>query len=162
MSLVLVVDDQPAVRTALEILFDVHGLSVASVATPDEAVARVRQGGVSVVVQDMNFTRDTTSGDEGIALFRALRREDAHLPVVLMTAWTSLATAVALVKEGASDYVAKPWDDPRLVSTVTDLVAQRAGPRSGTLLPARSGRSELPRRTTCVEWSTRARRCTSS
>jgi DNA-binding NtrC family response regulator len=143
MSLVLVVDDQPAVRTALEILFDVHGLSVACVATPNEAVARVRKGGVAVVVQDMNFTRDTTSGDEGVALFRALRREDAHLPVVLMTAWASLATAVALVKEGASDYVAKPWDDPRLVATVTDLVARRVGARAGTLLPARSARSEL-------------------
>jgi DNA-binding NtrC family response regulator len=143
MSLVLVVDDQPAVRTALEVLFDVHGLPVAAVATPGEAIARVRQGGVAVVVQDMNFSRDTTSGEEGVALFRALRREDAHLPVVLMTAWASLATAVALVKEGAADYVSKPWDDPRLVATVKDLIARRASASAGTLVPGGSARSEL-------------------
>ena len=76
----------------------------------------------------MNFTRDTTSGDEGVALFHALRELDAELPIVLMTAWASLATAVTLVKEGAADYVAKPWDDARLVDTVRDLLARRAAP----------------------------------
>ena len=77
-------------------------------AAPSDAVARVRKGNIAVVVQDMNFTRDTTSGEEGITLLHALRKEDPHLPIVLMTAWASLATAVSLVKDGAADYLAKP------------------------------------------------------
>ena len=68
MDTVLVVDDQLAVRTALGMLFDVHGIRAEGVATPDAALARIREGGVAVVIQDMNFTRDTTSGDEGVAL----------------------------------------------------------------------------------------------
>ncbi len=123
---ILVVDDQAAVRTALEILFDVHDLPVESVATPKEALARVARGGIGVVVQDMNFTANATSGEEGVELFRALRALDARMPVLLLTAWTSLETAVALVKEGAADYLGKPWDDQKLVATVRNLVSLRA------------------------------------
>ncbi|MGN6186568.1 MAG: sigma-54-dependent transcriptional regulator, partial [Thermoanaerobaculia bacterium] len=72
-----------------------------------------------------NFTPGTTSGDEGVALFRQLRARDAELPILLMTAWTSLETAVQLVKEGATDYMAKPWDDAKLVSTVQALLRIR-------------------------------------
>jgi DNA-binding NtrC family response regulator len=70
----------------------------------------------------MNFQREATSGDEGIALFRALRAVQPDLPVVLLTAWTQLETAVELVKEGAADYLAKPWDNARLVTTVRNLL----------------------------------------
>jgi DNA-binding NtrC family response regulator len=125
MSRILVVDDQAAVRTALEVLFDVHDLPAESVASPKEALARIAAGGVGVVVQDMNFTANATSGDEGEALFRAIRARDPHMPVLLMTAWTSLETAVRLVKEGAADYVAKPWDDEKLVATVRTLLQLR-------------------------------------
>ena len=59
----------------------------------------------------MNFSADTTSGEEGVALFRAIRERHADLPVILLTAWTQLETAVELVKAGAADYLAKPWDD---------------------------------------------------
>ena len=65
---------------------------------------------IGVVVQDMNYAGDTTSGREGVELFRAIRKLDPEMPVVLMTAWTSLETAVELVKDGAADYIAKPWD----------------------------------------------------
>ncbi len=125
MDTVLVVDDQLAVRTALGMLFDVHGIRAEGVATPDAALARIREGGVAVVIQDMNFTRDTTSGDEGVALFRAIRELDARMPVVLITAWTSLEAAVMLVKEGANDYLQKPWDDTKLVATVRTLLRLR-------------------------------------
>ncbi|MGZ3423961.1 MAG: sigma-54-dependent transcriptional regulator, partial [Polyangiales bacterium] len=125
MSRILVVDDQAAVRTALEVLFDVHDLPAESVASPKEALARIAAGGVGVVVQDMNFTANATSGDEGEALFRAIRARDPHMPVLLMTAWTSLETAVRLVREGAADYVAKPWDDEKLVATVRTLLELR-------------------------------------
>lgn len=129
MDTVLVVDDQLAVRTALSMLFDVHGLRVEAVATPEAALARVRAGGIAVVIQDMNFTRDTTSGDEGVELFRAIREVDRKMPVVLVTAWTSLEAAVVLVKEGAHEYLQKPWDDAKLVSLVSTPRARRSGSR---------------------------------
>ena len=78
MDTVLIVDDQVAVRTALGMLLDVHGVRAEAVATPSAALERVRAGGIAVVIQDMNFTRDTTSGDEGVELFapsaRSIRR----------------------------------------------------------------------------------------
>jgi DNA-binding NtrC family response regulator len=77
---------------------------------------------VDVVIQDMNFTADTTSGEEGVALFRAIRERHPDLPVILLTAWTHLETAVELVKAGAADYLAKPWDDNKLLATVENLL----------------------------------------
>ena len=125
MDTVLVVDDQLAVRAALSMLFDVHGIGCEAVATPEAALARVRAGGIAVVIQDMNFTRDTTSGEEGVELFRALRKLDAKMSIVLVTAWTSLQAAVMLVKEGAHDYLQKPWDDEKLVVLVSTLLRIR-------------------------------------
>src|SRR5690606_29622917 len=112
-----------AVCTALEILFDLQGIEVEAVDGPAAALERVGRGGVDLVVQDMNFTRDTTSGEEGVALFNELRRLEPDLPIILLTAWTHLETAVELVKQGAADYLAKPWDDARLVVTVRNLLA---------------------------------------
>ncbi|MCC6899365.1 MAG: sigma-54-dependent Fis family transcriptional regulator [Polyangiaceae bacterium] len=123
---VLVVDDQEPVRLALSMLFELHGLGVVTATTPAEALRAVREADIGVVVQDMNFSQNTSSGDEGIALFREIHQLDAALPVVLMTAWSSLETAVQLVKEGAADYVAKPWDDTKLVVTVQNLLGLRA------------------------------------
>jgi DNA-binding NtrC family response regulator len=123
---VLVIDDQEAVRTALSVLFEVH--DIPCVTAPDRATALrfVRTDDIGVVVQDMNFSKDTTSGEEGIALFREIHALDPSLPVVLVTAWTSLETAVALVKEGAADYISKPWDDQKLVLTIQNLMRLRA------------------------------------
>lgn len=126
MSVILIVDDQAAIRTALEVLFDVHGLPAESVASPAEAIARVQRGGVAVVVQDMNYTESATSGEEGVALFERMRAIDGKLPILLLTAWTSLETAVRLVKAGAADYLAKPWDDEKLVTSVQNLLAIRS------------------------------------
>jgi DNA-binding NtrC family response regulator len=122
---VLIVDDQPAVRTALETLFEVHGLPVVTVSTPDEALHLLATEDIGAVVQDMNFTQEETSGDEGTRLYRAIRGLDPDMPVLLMTAWSSLEKAVALIKEGASDYIAKPWDNDKLVRTVQNLVNLR-------------------------------------
>jgi DNA-binding NtrC family response regulator len=140
MPKVLIVDDQEAVRTALCVLFEVHDLGVLCASSPDEALALVRQADVGVVVQDMNFTQSTTSGEEGAALFRRIHALDPELPVVLMTAWTSLETAVTLVKEGAADYVAKPWDDRKLVVTVQNLLRLRALSEENARLRGRAAR----------------------
>ncbi len=122
---VLVVDDQEAVRTALQVLLEVHDIECALASNATEALHLVRTDDIGVVVQDMNFSKDTTTGEEGIALFRQIHALDPGLPVILITAWTSLETAVALVKEGAADYVAKPWDDQKLVLSIQNLMRLR-------------------------------------
>jgi DNA-binding NtrC family response regulator len=125
---VLIVEDQPAVSTALEVLFEIRGIACCAVRGPEEAL-RVLAGesgpGIGVVLQDMNFRPEATSGEEGVALFREIRRRDPGLPVLLLTAWTSLETAVQLVKEGAADYLAKPWDDEKLLTSVRNLLRLR-------------------------------------
>jgi DNA-binding NtrC family response regulator len=120
---VLIVEDQPAVASALSVLFNLHDIPTIVAANPDSAARAVQRGGaVGLVLQDMNFAPGATGGDEGIALFRRIRALDPELPILLMTAWTSLETAVQLVKEGATDYLAKPWNDAKLVATVRALL----------------------------------------
>src|SRR5215210_2318944 len=125
MPKVLIVEDQPAVAKALRMLFDLNDIDAEATSSADGALRAVERGDVDVVLQDMNFAPGATSGEEGIALFRRLRQADPQLPVVLLTAWTSLETAVQLVKEGATDYLAKPWDDTKLVATVRSLLRAR-------------------------------------
>jgi len=124
---ILVVEDQPAVATALRVLFEIRGLECVVARTPAEATGILDRHGesIGVVVQDMNFSPEATSGEEGIALFRQIRERHPSLPVLLVTAWTSLETAVQLVKEGAADYLAKPWDDGKLLASVRNLLRLR-------------------------------------
>jgi len=123
MPKILVVDDNDAVCTALEVLFSLHDIDVVSAGSPEAALGELAGGGIDLVVQDMNFSQDTTSGREGIELFHQIRARDPGLPVILLTAWTHLDTAVDLVKAGAADYLAKPWDDEKLMTTVRNLLA---------------------------------------
>ncbi len=122
---VLIVEDQPAVARALMLLLDIHGVDAEVASNAEDAVRAVARGDVDVVLQDMNFTPGVTSGDEGMSLFRRLRQIDAALPIVLLTAWTSLETAVQMVKEGATDYLAKPWNDDKVLAIVTALLESR-------------------------------------
>jgi len=122
MSTVLIIDDNPAVATALELLLSLHDLHALHAATPQAGLDVLASRSIDLVIQDMNFSADTTSGAEGEDLFRAIRAEHPDLPVILLTAWTHLDTAVSLVKAGAADYLAKPWDDQRLLATVKNLL----------------------------------------
>ncbi|KQX97107.1 histidine kinase [Rhodanobacter sp. Root480] len=122
MRTVLVIDDNPAVGEALSLALSLNEIKPLTALTPDEGLALLARGQVDVVIQDMNFTADTTSGEEGVALFRAIRERHPDLPVILLTAWTHLETAVELVKAGAADYLAKPWDDNKLLATVENLL----------------------------------------
>src|SRR5262249_28729480 len=123
---ILVVDDSEAVRTAFEVLLAVYGARVLCAASPDEALQVLARGGVQLVIQDMNFRREATSGEEGMALFHQIRARAPELPIILLTAWTHLEAAVQLVRAGAADYVAKPWDDARLITTVRNLLDLRS------------------------------------
>jgi DNA-binding NtrC family response regulator len=119
---ILVVDDSEAVRTALDVLLSMHGARVVGAESAVGGLEALARESVDLVIQDMNFRREATSGEEGVALFRQIRAQHPDLPVILLTAWTHLETAVELVKAGASDYVAKPWDNARLLTTVRNLL----------------------------------------
>ena len=122
MHRVLIIDDNPGVCEALTLLLSLRDIRALSASTPADGLALLARQPVDVVIQDMNFSADTTSGDEGVALFRALRERYADLPIILLTAWTRLEAAVELVKAGAADYLAKPWDDAKLLATVENLL----------------------------------------
>jgi DNA-binding NtrC family response regulator len=119
---VLIIDDHPGVGQALALLLSLRDIETEVVTTPEEGLARLARRPFGLVIQDMNFTADTTSGAEGEALFRAIRARWADLPIILLTAWTRLEAAVALVKAGAADYLAKPWDDAKLLASVENLL----------------------------------------
>src|SRR6185437_17119232 len=119
---ILVIDDNPAVATALEVLFSLRDVRTVSADSPAAGLALLDREHVDVVIQDMNFRADTTSGAEGASLFRAIHAKHPDLPVILLTAWTHLELAVELVKAGAADYLAKPWDDAKLLVTVHILL----------------------------------------
>jgi DNA-binding NtrC family response regulator len=122
MRTILVIDDNPAVAQALQLLFGLHDIRTVAAATPESGLALLSQQRIDLVIADMNFSADTTSGDEGAELFRALRAQRADLPVILLTAWTHLESAVQLVKAGAADYLSKPWDNDKLLATVENLL----------------------------------------
>src|SRR5438270_4794228 len=124
---VLVADDHRAVLQALTMLFSEDGWRVVTAESPSAVMARCAADEIDVVVLDMNFERDTTSGQEGIDLIRQLHRSWPDLPVVLMTAWATVERAVEAMQLGARDYVRKPWDNERLLAACrTQLALRRA------------------------------------
>jgi DNA-binding NtrC family response regulator len=123
---VLVIDDNEAVRTAFDVLLSIHGARVLTAASPADGLVRLGRDAVDLVIQDMNFRREATTGEEGVALFHTIRTKYPDVPIILLTAWTHLETAVELVKAGAADYIAKPWDDARLLTTVRNLLDLRS------------------------------------
>jgi len=122
MRTVLIIDDNPAVGEALSLLLSLHYIRPLTASSQREGLAILARDRVDLVIQDMNFSADTTSGEEGVELFTSIREQHPDLPVILLTAWTHLETAVELVKAGAADYIAKPWDDSKLLTTVENLL----------------------------------------
>ena len=122
MPSILIIDDNASVGTALDVLFSLHDIDTLHALSPEQGLELLEQQPVDLVIQDMNFTEDTTSGEEGEALFQQIRARHPDLPVILLTAWTHLSSAVDLVKAGAADYLAKPWDDRKLLITVNNLL----------------------------------------
>ncbi|MFC4929272.1 sigma-54-dependent transcriptional regulator [Massilia sp. GCM10023247] len=143
MPTVLIIDDNAAVGIALDVLFSLHDIAALHAASPEEGLALLARERVDLVIQDMNFTLETTSGEEGVALFKQIRGLYPDLPVILLTAWTHLDAAVDLVKAGAADYLPKPWNDERLLATVTNLIELGQANRA---LAQRVGRERRERR----------------
>ena len=122
MNQILVIDDNQGIATALEVLFSIYDIETIHAETPAEGLQLLQSNNVDLVIQDMNFSEDTTSGEEGRTLFTQIHESYPDLPVILLTAWGNLEMAVDLVKKGAADYLTKPWDDTKLVTTVNNLI----------------------------------------
>jgi phosphoserine phosphatase RsbU/P len=115
---ILVADDQPDLVDALRLLLKPEGIAVDAVHSPDAALAAVRSNPFDLVLMDLNYTGDTTSGREGIDLLEHLQALDASLPVVVMTGWGSIDLAVEAMRRGVRDFVQKPWDNAALITTL--------------------------------------------
>ncbi|HMI87430.1 MAG TPA: sigma-54 dependent transcriptional regulator [Polyangiaceae bacterium] len=124
---ILVADDQPDVIEAIRLLLKGEGIRTLSASSPREVLEHVKQHRVDAALVDLNYARDTTSGREGLELLEELRAVDRALPVVVMTAWATIDTAVQAMQRGARDYIEKPWDNERLLTTLrTQLAVARA------------------------------------
>ncbi len=131
---VLIADDQPDVLSALRLLLKGEGFQIESASSPAGVLAAVRELELDVVLMDLNYARDTTSGAEGLDLLRQIVSQESHLPVVVMTAWGSVEGAVEAMRRGARDYVEKPWDNARLVSILRAQVELGRALRTGQRL----------------------------
>ena len=124
---ILIADDQPDVLEALRLLLKGEGFRIDTVTSPVGIIAALEEGSFDGLLMDLNYTRDTTSGREGLDLLPQLRDLDSTLPVIVMTAWGSVDGAVEAMRHGARDYIEKPWDNARLIATVrTQLELGRA------------------------------------
>ena len=131
---ILIADDQPDVLEALRLLLKGEGFEIETQTSPAGVIQAVQESDFDAVLIDLNYTRDTTSGKEGLNLLSVLRGNDASLPVVVMTAWSSVESAVEAMRRGAGDYVEKPWDNQRLISILrTQVELGRALRRSERL-----------------------------
>jgi DNA-binding NtrC family response regulator len=115
---ILVADDQPHILEAVELLLTPQGIDVECVRSPELLLEAIGQSDYDVLLIDLNYTRDTTSGQEGLDLLSRIREFDAQLPVIVMTAWGNIGLAVESIKRGASDFIQKPWENERLVSLI--------------------------------------------
>jgi DNA-binding NtrC family response regulator len=124
---ILIADDQPDVLEALRLLLKAEGFRIDSAGSPAAILEAIDSDEYDVVLMDLNYTRDTTSGQEGLDLLSQLRRHDPALPVVVMTAWGSVEVAVEAMRRGARDFVQKPWENARLLTIVrTQIELARA------------------------------------
>jgi DNA-binding NtrC family response regulator len=144
---ILVADDHADVLQALNLLLRTSGYRVLTARSVPEILDCLARNDVDVALLDLNYTRDTTSGGEGVDLVRKILALEPHLPLIVMTAWASVEGAVAALRAGARDYITKPWDNDRLLSTLgTHVELARALRRTDRLQREsdRRRRADLP------------------
>ncbi len=127
---ILIADDQPDIIEALRLLLKGEGYQTEAVKSPAAAVKAVESRDFALLLMDLNYARDTTSGKEGLDLLAKIQGLDATLPVVVMTAWASVDLAVEAMRRGARDFVTKPWDNPRLLAIVRNQIELGSAVRS--------------------------------
>ena len=133
---ILLADDQADVLEALRLLLKPEGFSIDTAASPQQLLRSLEVKDYDVVLMDLNYTRDTTSGEEGLDLLQRIHTADESLPVVVLTAWGSVNVAVEAMRRGARDFVQKPWDNERLLSIVRTQTELGRALRRGRQLEA--------------------------
>ncbi|HQX24892.1 MAG TPA: sigma-54 dependent transcriptional regulator [Pseudomonadota bacterium] len=131
---ILIADDQRDVVEALRLLLKAEGLPCLTASSPEQALELARTRELACVLTDLNYTRDTTSGQEGLDLIEKLHALDPELPVVAMTAWGTIDLAVRAMQRGAGDFIEKPWDNRRLTSVLRNQLALGAARRESRRL----------------------------
>jgi sigma-B regulation protein RsbU (phosphoserine phosphatase) len=145
---VLVADDQPSIIDAMLLLLKAAGISADRASTPDEVAALVAAQKYDLLLMDMNYARDTTSGAEGLELLARIKMADPALSVVVMTAWSTVDIAVASLQRGASDFIQKPWDNTAALSIIEkQIVATRERRRDMAIRKAELEEATLVHRT---------------
>src|SRR5687768_6595777 len=133
---VLIADDQSDVLEALRLLLKGEGFQLETASSPAGVLAAVEAREFDVALIDLNYTRDTTSGEEGLNLLSRIQSADPTLPVVVMTAWGSVEVAVEAMRRGARDFIQKPWDNARLLAIVRTQIELSQALRKGQRLEA--------------------------
>jgi DNA-binding NtrC family response regulator len=136
MSRILIADDQPDVLAALSLLLKGERFQIESVSSPAGVLTAIDSQELDVVLMDLNYARDTTSGSEGLDLLSRIHAIDPTLPVVVMTAWGSVDLAVEAMRRGARDFIQKPWDNARLLAVLRTQVELGEALRRGRRLEA--------------------------
>jgi sigma-B regulation protein RsbU (phosphoserine phosphatase) len=134
---ILVADDQPHVVEALRLLLKPEGFQIHTADSPAGILDALRQRTYDVVLMDLNYARDTTSGREGLDVIGGIRQTDAVTPIVVMTAWSTVTLAVEAMQRGARDFIQKPWDNQRLLTIVRTQSALGRASRRTALLETR-------------------------
>ena len=122
---ILIADDQADVLDALRLLLHPEGFATESAGSPSAVVQALQQREFDLLLMDLNYARDTTSGREGLDLLNKVHAIDDHLPIVVMTGWGSLEIAIEALRAGVRDFVQKPWDNERVLGLVRTLSDER-------------------------------------
>src|SRR5262249_19494000 len=136
---ILIADDQPDVLEALRLLLKGEGFAIETAASPAAIMAAIEARDFDVVLMDLNYARDTTSGQEGLDLLTRIQALDHTLPIVVMTAWASIELAVEAMRRGARDFIQKPWENARLLAIVRTQIELGQALRRGDRLEAELG-----------------------
>ena len=147
---ILLADDQQDIRESLRLLLKNEGYETYAAASPSEALVAVEAREFDAVLMDLNYTRDTTSGREGLDLLTAIQKVDSTLPVIVMTAWSSLELAVEAMRLGARDFLQKPWENARLLSILRTQIDLRQALRRATRLEAENRLLSVESRPTLI------------
>jgi DNA-binding NtrC family response regulator len=133
---ILIADDQPDVLEALRLLLKREGFRIESVTSPSAVLTALKASDFDLLFIDLNYTQDTTSGQEGLDLLTRVQQADPTLPVVVMTAWGTVELAVEAMRRGARDFVQKPWENARLLSVLNTQIELSRALREGKRLEA--------------------------
>jgi DNA-binding NtrC family response regulator len=133
---ILLADDQADIRDALRLLLKREGYEIQGVASPAEALSAIESREFDAVLMDLNYARDTTSGQEGLDLLSRIQMVDSTLPLIVMTAWSSVEIAVEAMRRGARDFIPKPWENNRLLAILRTQIDLRQALRNASRLEA--------------------------